>query len=122
MLGELFTPTFLLLIQRYLQPTKNLLIQTVLTRVYLITTYIFLVQDNGYVTTSKPGNHLNIYISKTFGEILKKRNDQLLFDVSYKILQSHDREEIYSRMKSNVIHYGLKAFHTEYGYLDSEYC
>ena len=31
-------------------------------------------------------------------------------------------EEIYSGMKSNVIHYGLKPFHTEYGYLDSEYC
>ena len=31
-------------------------------------------------------------------------------------------EEIDSGMKSNVIHYGLKPFHTEYGYLDSEYC
>ena len=114
MLGELFTPTFLLQIQRYLQPTKNLLFQAVLTRVYLITIYIFLVHDNGYATISKPGNHLNIYISKTFGEILKKRNDHLPFDVLYKILRSHDREEIYSRMKSNVIQYGLKAFHTEY--------
>ena len=24
-------------------------------------------------------------------------------------------------MKSNVVYYGLKPFHTEYGYLDSEY-
>ena len=29
--------------------------------------------------------------------------------------------KIYSAMKSNVVYYGLKPFHTEYGYLDSEY-
>ena len=39
----------------------------------------------------------------------------------YKTFGSHDREEIDSGMKSNVIHFRLKPFHTEYGYLDSEY-
>ena len=54
-------------------------------------------------------------------KILKKCNYPLLFDVLYKIVGSQDIEEIYSGMKSNVIHYGLNPFHTEYGYLDSEY-
>ena len=69
----------------------------------------------------KPRNHLNMYIFKTFGEIVKKDNDPLLLDVLNKIARSHGREEIYSAMKSKVIYYGLKPFHTEYSYLDSEY-
>ena len=117
MSDELFTPTFLLQIQRYLQPTKNYRPKRTLQE---YNSY-FLVHDNSYVTTLKPWNHLNICIRKTFGEILKKHNDALLFDVLYKIARSHNREDIYSAMKSNVIHYGLKHFHTEYGYLDSEY-
>ena len=36
-------------------------------------------------------------------------------------LAVQDREAIYNGMKSNVVHYGLKPFHTEYECLDNEY-
>ena len=54
-------------------------------------------------------------------QFLCNDNDPLLFDVLYKITHELDRETIYNGMKSNVINYDLKPFHTEYGYLDGEY-
>ena len=40
----------------------------------------FLVHENGYIRTLKTENFLSIYITKIFGEILKKDNDPALFD------------------------------------------
>ena len=78
-----------------------------------------LLHENGYITTLKTENHLNFYITNTFGEILKKKdNGPALFDTLLTILHTNDRETIYNGMKSNVIHYGLKPFYTDYKYLD----
>ena len=84
------------------------------------TEHIFLYMRNG-VTTLKTENHLNIFITETFEEILKKDNDPALFDTLLTVLYIKDRETIYNGMKSNVIHYGLKPFYTDYEYLDNIY-
>ena len=73
----------------------------------------FLVHENRYVTTLKTESHLNIYITVTFVEILKKDNNPALFDTLLTALYVNDKETIYNRMKSNVIHYGLKPFYTD---------
>ena len=81
----------------------------------------FLVHENSYVTTLKTENHLNIYITKTFGTILKKGNDPVLFDTLLTVLGTNDRERIYSGMKNDVLHYGLKSFYSDYEYLGDFY-
>ena len=81
----------------------------------------FLVHENGYVTTLKTENHLNSYVTKTFGIILEKDNDAVLFYTLLTVLGTNDRESIYNGMKSNVLHYGLKPFYTDYEYLDDIY-
>ena len=81
----------------------------------------FLVHENSYVTTLKIENHLNIYISKTFGTILKKGNDPVLFDTLLTFLGTNDRARIYSGMKNDVLHYGLKSFYSDYEYLGDFY-
>ena len=60
----------------------------------------FLVHENGYIRTLKTEHFLNIYITKAFGEILKKNNDSALLDT---LLTVRDGETIYNRMKDNVI-------------------
>ena len=63
----------------------------------------------------------NMYIPKTFGEVFKKDNDKALFDILVKVSHTYTREEIYERVKRNVVRYALNPFHTEYNYLDNEY-
>ena len=63
----------------------------------------FLVHENGYIRTLKTENFLNIYITKAFGEILKKNNDSTLLDTLLTVRDIHDGETIYNRMKDNVI-------------------
>ena len=81
----------------------------------------FLVHENGYVTTLKTENHLNSYVTKTFGIILEKDNDPVLFYTLLTVLGTNDRESIYNGMKSNVLHHSLKPFYTDYKYLDDIY-
>ena len=59
-------------------------------------------------------NQLNVYIPKTFGDILKKDNDSTLFDVLVLIITKYSNEVIYRGMKNNITDYGLKPLHTEY--------
>ena len=54
----------------------------------------FLVHENGYVTTLKTENRLNIYITKTFGTVLKKDNNPVLFNTLLTVLGTNDRESI----------------------------
>ena len=86
----------------------------------------FLVHEGGQVTTIKTENALNMYILKTFGEVLEKDNNKALFDILVKVSHTYAREEIFKRGgggggEGNVVRYGLKPFHTEYNYLDNEY-
>ena len=81
----------------------------------------FLVHEGGQVTTVKTENGLNMYIPKPFGEVLKKDNDEALFNILVKISHTYTREEIYEGAKGNVVRYGLKPFHTKYHCLDNEY-
>ena len=76
---------------------------------------------NGQITTLDTRNQFSVYIPKTFGDILKKDNDNTLFDMLVLIKTKHLREVIYREMKDNVTNYRLKSFHTEYKHLDSEY-
>ena len=55
----------------------------------------FLVHEEGKVTTIKTENGLNMYIPKTFGEVLKKDNDEALFDILVKVSHTYKREGIY---------------------------
>ena len=82
----------------------------------------FLVNPDGEIATLDTRNQLNIYIPKTFKEILKKDNeDRTFFDVLVLIKTKHLREVIYRGMKNNVTNYGLKSFHTEYKHLYDDY-
>ena len=64
---------------------------------------------------------LNVYIPETFGKVLKRDNDKILFDVLAKHEQTYDRETIFTGMSENVERYGLKFFYTEYDNLDPNY-
>ena len=55
----------------------------------------FLVHEGGQVTTIKTENALNMYILKTFGEVLKKDNNKALFDILVKVSHTYAREEIF---------------------------
>ena len=81
----------------------------------------FLVHEKEYIRMLKTENFLNIYITKTFGEILKKDNDPALFDTLLTVREIHGRETIYNRMKDNVINYGLKPFYMDYEHVDDFY-
>ena len=52
----------------------------------------FFVHEKEYIRMLKTENFLNIYITKTFGEILKKDNDPALFDTLLTVRDIHDRE------------------------------
>ena len=81
----------------------------------------FIVNPDWWISTLETRNQLNVYIPKTFGDILKKDNDRTFFEVLVLIKTKHLREVIYRGMKDNVTNYGLKSFHTEYEHLDNEY-
>ena len=68
----------------------------------------FLVHENGYIRTFNTANFLNIRITETFGEVLKKDNDLALFDIFLTVQDIQNREFIYNGMKDNVINYGLR--------------
>ena len=73
----------------------------------------FLVHEGGQVSicTSR----------KTFGEIIKKDHNKMLFVILMKASHTYRREEICEGTKENVVRYGLNPFHIEYNYLDNEY-
>ena len=73
----------------------------------------FLVHEGGQVSicTSR----------KTFGEIIKKNHNKMLFVILMKASHTYRREEICEGTKENVVRYGLNPFHIEYNYLDNEY-
>ena len=79
------------------------------------------VYPNRQITTLDTKHQLNVYTPKTFGDILKKDNENILFDVLVLIKTKHSREVIYRGIKDNVTNYGLKTFHTEYEPLDNEH-
>ena len=79
------------------------------------------MHKNGQINTLKSPTRLNVYISETFGKVLKRDNDKILFDVLVKHEQTYDRETIFTGMSENVQRYGLKAFYTEYDNLDANY-
>ena len=79
------------------------------------------MHKNGQINTLKLPTRLNIYIPETFGKVLKRDNDKILFDVLVKHEQTYNRETIFTRMSENVQRYGLKAFYTEYDKLDANY-
>ena len=81
----------------------------------------FLVHKNGQINTLKSPTRLNVYIPETFGKVLKRDNDKILFDVLVKHEQTYDRETIFTGMRENVQRYRLKAFYTEYNNLDTNY-
>ena len=62
-----------------------------------------------------------MYMSKSFGEVLEKDNDKVLFDILVKVSHIYTREEIYEGVKGNIARYGLKPIHTEYNYLDKKF-
>ena len=66
----------------------------------------FLEHENGYIRTLKTANFLNIHITETFGEILKKGNDPALFDTLLTVQDIQNRKTIYNRRKDNVMNYG----------------
>ena len=66
----------------------------------------FLVHENGYIRALKTENFLNIYITESFGEILKKDNNPALLDILLTVREIHNRETIYNRSKDNVMNYG----------------
>ena len=68
----------------------------------------FLVHENGHIRTLNTANFLNIRITETFGEVLKKDNDLALFDIFLTVQDIQNREFIYNGMKDNVINYGLR--------------
>ena len=76
----------------------------------------FLVHEGAQVTTIRTENALNIYFPKTFGEVLKKDNDRVQFELLVKVSHTHTREVMYKGMKGNLVRYGLKPFHNEYDY------
>ena len=80
----------------------------------------FLVQKTSHVITLRADKNLCVY-SKNLCRRLKKDNSKVIFDLLITTLAVQDREAIYNGMKSNVVHYGLKPFHTEYECLDNEY-
>ena len=79
------------------------------------------MHKNGQINTLKSPTRLNVYIPETFGKVLKRGNDKILFDVLAKHEQTYDRETIFTGMSENVQRYGLKAFNTEYTNLDANY-
>ena len=81
----------------------------------------FIVNSDGRITTLDTRNQLNVYIPKIFGDILKKDNDNTLFDLLVSIITKHSKEVIYRGIRDNITNYGLKPFHTEYEHLDHEY-
>ena len=81
----------------------------------------FIVNQDGRKTTLETRNQFNVYMPKTFGDILKKDNESTLFDVLVLIKIKYSREAIYRGMNDNVTNYGLKSFHTKYEHLDNEY-
>ena len=68
----------------------------------------FLVQKTGHIITLKTDQNLWVYILKTFADVLKKKDNKVIFNLWITMLAVQDRETIYNGMKSNVIHYGLK--------------
>ena len=66
----------------------------------------FLEHENGYIRTLKTANFLNIHITETFGEILKKGNDPALFDTLLTVQDIQNRKTIYNRREDNVMNYG----------------
>ena len=81
----------------------------------------FLVHKNGQINTLKSPTNLNVYIPETFGKVLKRDNDKILFDVLVKHEQTYDRKTIFTGMSENVQRYGLKTFYTEYDNLVANY-
>ena len=65
----------------------------------------FLEHENGYIRTLKTANFLNIHITETFGEILKKGNDPALFDTLLTVQDIQNRKTIYNRRKDNLMNY-----------------
>ena len=68
----------------------------------------FLVQKTGHIITLKTDQNLWVYILKTFADVLKKKDNKVIFNLWITMLAVQDRETIYNGMKSNVVHYGLK--------------
>ena len=79
------------------------------------------MHKNGLINTLKSPTRLIVYIPETFGNVLKRDNEKILFDVLVKHEQTYDRETIFTGMSGNVQRYGLKAFYTEYNNLDANY-
>ena len=81
----------------------------------------FFIDPDGRITTLGTRNQLNVYIPKTFGDILKKDKDSILFDVLVLIKTKYLRKVIYRGIKDNITNYTLKYFHTECEQLDNEH-
>ena len=63
------------------------------------------MHENGQINTLKSPTRLNVYIPETFGKVLKKGNDKILFDVIVKHEQTYDRKTTFTGMSEN----GLKG-------------
>ena len=81
----------------------------------------FFIDPDGRITTLGTRNQLNVYIPKTFGDILKKDKDSILFDVLVLIKTKYLRKVIYRGIKDNITNYTLKYFRTECKQLDNEH-
>ena len=79
------------------------------------------MHKNGEINTLKSPTRLNVYIPETFGKVLKRDNDTILFDVLVKHEEIYDRKTIFTGMSKNIQRSGLKAFYTEYDNLDANY-
>ena len=81
----------------------------------------FFINPNGRITTLGTRNQLNVYIPKTFGDILKNNNDSTLFEVLVLIKTKHLRKAIYIEMKDNLTNYELKSLRAECEHLDYDH-
>ena len=79
------------------------------------------MHKNGQKTTLKSPTYLNVYRPETFGKVLKRDNDRILFDVLIKHVATYDRETIDREMTGNVERHGLKPFYKRYNNLDVNY-
>ena len=81
----------------------------------------FFINPDGRITTLGNKNQLNVYITKTYGDVLKKDNGSTLFEVLVLIKTKHFRKVIYIGIKDNWNNYALKSLHIECKHLDNEY-
>ena len=61
----------------------------------------FFINPDGRITTLGNRNQLNVYITKTYGDVLKKDNGSTLFEVLVLIKTKHFRKVIYIGIKDN---------------------